>query len=75
MFRPLMFAFRFEIKLLRGDRRQINQCTENGGQHSGSKQVICLWAEMELDIHTGMVMNMEPGRDFENGTVQDEALQ
>lgn len=32
-------------------------------------------AEIELDIHTGMVMNMEPGRDFENGTVQDEALQ
>lgn len=30
MFRPLMFAFRFEIKLLQGDRRQINQCTENG---------------------------------------------
>lgn len=45
------------------------------GQHSGSKQVICLCAEMELDIHTGMVMNMEPGSDFENGTVQDEALQ
>lgn len=45
------------------------------GQHSGSKQVICLRAEMELDIHTGMDMNMEPGSDFENGTVENEALQ
>lgn len=31
MFGPLMFAFRFEIKLLRGDRRQINHCAEDGG--------------------------------------------
>ncbi len=45
------------------------------GQHSGSKQVICLQVAMELDIHTGTVMNMEPGSDFENRTVQDEALQ
>lgn len=29
---------------------------------------------MELDIHTGTVMNMEPGSDFKNGTPQDEAL-
>lgn len=75
MFGLLMFAFRFEIKLQQRDRRQINQCTENVGQQSGSKHVICLWAEMELDIHTGMVMNMEPGSDFENGKVQDKALQ
>lgn len=31
----------------------------------GSKQVICLLAEMGSDIHTGAVMNMEPGGDFE----------
>lgn len=45
------------------------------GQHSGSKQVICLWAGMELDIHTGVVMNTEPDSDFENETIQDEMLQ
>lgn len=59
----------FEIKLLQGDRRQINQCTGNGGGGGvsilGSKQVICLLAEMGSDIHTGAVMNMEPGGDFE----------
>lgn len=31
----------------------------------GSKQVICLLAEMGSDIHAGAVMNMEPGGDFE----------
>lgn len=30
---------------------------------------------MELDVHTGTVMNMEPGSDFKNGTLQDEARQ
>lgn len=75
MVRLLMFAFRSEIKLLLVDRRVINQCTENGGELSGSKHVICLWAEMKLDIHTGMVMNMELGRDFDNGAVQDDELQ
>lgn len=29
---------------------------------------------MELNIHTGIVMNMEPGSDFQNGAVRDEAL-
>lgn len=58
----------FGIKLLQGDRRPINQCTGNGGggvSILGSKQVICLLAEMGSDIHTGAVMNMEPGGDFE----------